>query len=50
MARIFNGASPGELNQVFDDPKQIAINLETAKLIDFKPPKGLLKAADEIYK
>lgn len=50
MARIFNGASPGELNQVFDDPKQIAINLQTAKLIDFKPPKGLIKAADKIFK
>lgn len=50
MARIFNGASPGELYQVFEDPKQIAINLKTAKKIGFKPPKGLLKAADTIFK
>jgi ABC-type uncharacterized transport system substrate-binding protein len=50
MARIFNGAKPGDLNQVFEDPKHIAINLKTAKAIGFHPPKGLLRAADTIYK
>ena len=50
MARIFNGAKPGSLNQIFVDPKHIAINLKTAKTIDFKPPIGLLKVADTIYK
>jgi ABC-type uncharacterized transport system substrate-binding protein len=50
MARIFNGAKPGELNQVFEDPKHIAINLRTAEAIGFHPPKGLLKVADTIYK
>lgn len=50
MARIFNGAKPGNLNQIFEDPKHIAINLKTAKTINFKPPKGLLKVADTIYK
>jgi ABC-type uncharacterized transport system substrate-binding protein len=50
MARIFNGAKPGDLNQVFEDPRHIAINLKTAKAIGFHPPKGLLKVADTIYK
>ncbi len=49
MANIFNGATPGELNQIFEDPKKIAINLKTARAIGFKPPRGLLKVADEIY-
>ncbi|MBT8338936.1 MAG: ABC transporter substrate-binding protein [Desulfatitalea sp.] len=49
MAKILNGASPGELNQIFEDPKKIAINLKTAKEIGFVPPKGLMKVADEIY-
>ena len=50
MARILNGAKPGDLNQIFEDPKHIAINLKTAKAIHFNPPKGLLKVADTIYK
>lgn len=50
MAKILNGASPGELNQIFEDPKKIAINLKTAKAIGFTPPKGLMKVADEIYR
>lgn len=50
MAKIFNGASPGELNQIFEDPQKIVINLKTAKAIGLKIPKGLMQAADEIYK
>lgn len=50
MARIFNGAKPGDLNQIFEDPKHITINLNMAKAISFTPPKGLLKVADTIYK
>jgi ABC-type uncharacterized transport system substrate-binding protein len=50
MARNFNGAKPGNLNQIFEDPKHIAINLKTAKAIGFNAPKGLLKAADTIYR
>jgi ABC-type uncharacterized transport system substrate-binding protein len=49
MAKIFNGADPGQLNQIFEDPKNIAINLNTAKAIGFKPPKGLMMVADDIY-
>jgi ABC-type uncharacterized transport system substrate-binding protein len=50
MARIFNGVKPGDLNQIFEDPKLIAINLKTAKTIGFNPPRGLLRVADTIYK
>lgn len=50
MAQIFNGADPGGLNQVFEDPRNIAINLKTAKAIGFTPPKGLMMVADEVYR
>jgi ABC-type uncharacterized transport system substrate-binding protein len=50
MAQIFNGARPGALNQVFEDPQRIVINLKTADAIGFMIPRGLLQVADEIYK
>ncbi len=50
MAKILNGARPGDLNQIFEDPKKIAINLKTAAAIEFKPPRGLMRVADHIYK
>ncbi len=50
MAKILNGARPRDLNQIFQDPKAIAINLKTADAIGFDPPKGLMKVVDEIYR
>ncbi len=50
MVKILNGARPGDLSQIFEDPKKIAINLKTAAAIGFKPPRGLMRVADEIYK
>ena len=50
MAKIFNGALPGGLDQVFEDTKRIAINLKTAQAIGFKIPRGLIQVADEVYK
>jgi ABC-type uncharacterized transport system substrate-binding protein len=50
MTKIFNGALPGELSQIFEDPKRIAINLETAQAIGFRIPRGLIQVADEVYK
>jgi ABC-type uncharacterized transport system substrate-binding protein len=50
MAEIFNGAHPGELDQIFEDPKRIAINLKTARAIGFDIPRGLIQVADEVYK
>lgn len=49
MARIFNGAKPRQLNQIWIDPAKIALNLETARIIGFDPPVDILLAADEVY-
>lgn len=49
IAKIFNGAAPGELEQMFKNTLKLAINLETARRIGYKPPKNILKVADIIY-
>ena len=49
IAKVFNGAKPNQLEQLFEDPPKIAINLKTAELIGFDPPIVLLGAADEIF-
>jgi ABC-type uncharacterized transport system substrate-binding protein len=49
FARILNGAKPRQLDQVFEDPPKIAINLKTAQIIGYDPPVDVLVAADEIY-
>jgi ABC-type uncharacterized transport system substrate-binding protein len=48
-ANIFNGAKPRELDQLFEAPPEIAINLKTAKLIGYDPPVDVLGAADELF-
>lgn len=49
MGKIFNGAKPREINQIFRAPGKIALNLKTAQTIDFDPPVDILMAADEIF-
>ncbi len=49
IARIFNGAQPRQLSQIWVDPPKIAVNLETARRIGFDPPVDILLAADEVY-
>ena len=49
FAKVFNGAKPRELDQVFEEPKKIAINLKTAVAIGYDPPVDVLGAADEIF-
>jgi hypothetical protein len=49
IARIFNGAKPRQLNQIWADPAKIALNLETTRQIGFDPPVDILLAADEVY-
>ena len=49
FAKVFNGAMPNELDQLFEEPPKIAINLQTAQLIGFDPPVIILGAADEIF-
>ena len=49
IAKVFNGAKPNQLTQLFEEPTKISINLKTAEIIGFKPPLILLGAADEIF-
>lgn len=49
IAKVFNGAKPRQLAQLFEDPPKIAINLKTAEIIGYDPPVDVLGAADEIY-
>ncbi len=49
MAKILNGAKPRQLDQVFEGPPKIAINLKTAQIIGYDPPVDVLGAADEIF-
>jgi ABC-type uncharacterized transport system substrate-binding protein len=49
IARVFNGAKPRQLTQIYEEPPKIAINLKTAEIIGFDPPVDILAAADEIF-
>jgi len=49
MARVFNGAKPRQISQIYEEPPKIAINLKTAEIIGFDPPVDILAAADEIF-
>ncbi len=49
MAKVFNGAKPRQLNQKFEQPARIAINLHTALEIGYDPSIEILAVADEIY-
>jgi ABC-type uncharacterized transport system substrate-binding protein len=50
IAKVLNGALPNQLDQVFEEPPKIALNIETAELVNFNPPLLILGAADEIYR
>lgn len=49
IAKIFNGARPRDLDQVFMEPRRIAINTRAAYIIGYDPPEEILNMADEIY-
>ncbi len=49
MAKIFNGAKPRDLGQLFEAPSKIAINMKTAKIIGYEPSMDALSVADEIF-
>ncbi len=49
MAKIFNGAKPRDIDQLFEAPSKIAINLETAKAIGYDPSMDVISVADEIF-
>ena len=49
IAKVFNGAMPNQLNQLYEEPPKIALNLKTAEIIGFDPPIVLLGATDEFF-
>jgi ABC-type uncharacterized transport system substrate-binding protein len=49
MARVFNGEKPRDIDQVFEDPKLIAINTKVAQMIGYKIPESILQIADIVY-
>ena len=49
MAQHFNGAKLRQLEQIFEPPLNIAINMETARVIGFTPPLDVVEEADIIY-
>jgi ABC-type uncharacterized transport system substrate-binding protein len=50
IAKIFNGAKPRQLNQVYEEARRIAINLKTAGIVGVYLHSDVLAAADEIYR
>jgi len=46
---ILNGTRPRDLDQVFEEPKSIVLNLEVARRIGFEIPPGLVVVADVVY-
>jgi ABC-type uncharacterized transport system substrate-binding protein len=49
ITSIFNGIKPNDIDQILKDPLRIAINLESAKKINYKFPANILRLADKIY-
>ncbi|MGE5381379.1 MAG: ABC transporter substrate binding protein [Methylocystaceae bacterium] len=49
MIKILKGTSSRKLLQVYENVPHIALNLEVARKIDYKPPFEILLVADEIY-
>ncbi len=49
FAKVFNGARPNQLDQLFEEPPKIALNLKTAEIIGINPSLMLLGATDELF-
>ncbi len=49
IAKVLNGAKPNQLDQHFQEPPKIALNLKTAEIIGFNPSIVLLGATDELF-
>ena len=50
MANVFNGANPGDLIQVFEEPLSISLNIDTAETIGYIPGADVIAGADMLYK
>lgn len=49
MLEVLQGAKPRDVNQIFEGPLGLAINLKMAMLIGWNPPFEILAAVDEIH-
>ena len=49
LAKILNGAKPRDINQCWQAPQKIAMNLKVAEIIGYDPPVDIMMASDEIY-
>ena len=49
LGEILNGREPVLLDMIFEDPLDIAVNMETVRKVGFNMPKSILKVATEIY-
>ena len=49
IGKIFNGAKPRDLNQVFREPLTLSINSETARIIGYRVPPNVLKISEIVY-
>lgn len=49
LTQVLNGTQAGSINQVFEEPANIVINLKTAELIGLYVDADLIAAADKIY-
>jgi ABC-type uncharacterized transport system substrate-binding protein len=49
LIRVMEGARPRDLQQVFEPPSNLAINLQTANAIGYMPSADILVSADELY-
>lgn len=50
ITKVFNGARPRDLDQIYKEPLRLAVNLEAAQRIEYKIPKAVLAIADLVYK
>ncbi len=49
IAKVLNGALPRQLPQVLEDPHNIAVNLQAARMLGFDFPLEVLGGAEVIY-
>ena len=49
IADLFHGKKLRDLNQIFKDPKSLAVNLQTADEIGFEIPSSIKNNADAVY-
>lgn len=49
ITEVFKGITPRKLPQRYEDAPSIALNLEVARIIGYKPTFDILLVADEIY-